>query len=628
MSINTVIDEATQIELVSKCEQFKRGVVDNAQDKKRSMWRAYNHYKSRLSEGDLLPSLSYKEGAQNDEQASESRPQIFIPMSRAQVKKIHAELCRTLFPNDTDFFRVVGTTEAAAVYEDTLTEGFKWLFKKARLVPMLKKSLLQACWSGFPVAQPTMKPTAQYVWKVSAETGNYELFKNEGEELGAPALPHIEVFNPIDFYPDPSCQDPAESRWVYCSKRKVYEFTQAGEEYFNIDKLPKEGSSNNTNKNNETERYSVSEANGLSNTFNDIEAHVDYDLYYFPYLRLMVDNEPKEFRNYCVGIANKKTVVRFHPNLSAGGLNPVVFTSWLGEVESPYGTSPVEDMSDLQRTINMMWNMSIEKAAREGNVLAVGADVDTSQMTPIGGLLRLGSGGGDVRQEIALISGGFAELAPLLNMIGVLKSEAQLVSGDSNPFQGSAQIDFKKTATELSILDENSKTISQEVVENLSSTYIQPCLYRLMMEAAETFSKPLTIRVDDDEATKYQEIDFSVVKQLEGQFTLEITSVNMSLSRLAIFNQLKELLGLLLSNPMLFEMAKDKGYQLIKRLLTLAGIKETDEYLNTPSEMANTEQVQQGIAQALQAGDMVAAGQIALQHFAEQMGLGDEQQPQ
>jgi hypothetical protein len=240
--------------------------------------------------------------------------------------------------------------------------------------------------------------------------------------------------------------------------------------------------------------------------------------------------------------------------------------------ESPYGTGPAEDMIDLQRLINILYNYQVETFARIGNRFIVKDTVDLTNFFGVSGGVATAQ---NPQQDIIPITGDYAETVHLSNLIGTLKAEAQLIAGTQNPFQGASNIDFKKTATEVQLLQENSISVVREVVEHLSNRGIQPILERLALICSTLFTSPVNLRIDGtDQENPFIDVDFSLFKT--GDFTIELTSVNPTQSRQVQADNLIKLIQLLTNNPDLLLIAEP----VIVQIGLLWGIKDVKKMID------------------------------------------------
>lgn len=624
-SINIELSPEKQSEIVNKCNSFKKAVKEHSQNKKQKMQQCYHYYMSELLEGDLLPEPSFGEGAQKD--AETNRPQIFLPLTRTTIKQLYAQLKLALFPNDSDFFRVFGKDEEAAQLENDLTTAFKWLFKKTNLSEKLSASLLNTLWAGSCATIPGIMDIQRYDWVWNEQRGKYDLYEGETQQLL-----DVENCNPIDFYPDPAAKSAETSRWVYCQTKRKQDLMDKPSLYYNLDKLDSLATTKGGMRQDKQEdELSLNRANNLQHNFEDIEKHIPYDLYYFPFLDVKND-EGQHYRNIIVGIAGEQTLVRFSPNMMPGGLNPAVFATWMPDVDSPYGTGPAEDILPLQRLSNFVFNASIESLARSGNILALDSDADTSQLSGrSGGAIRTQ---GDPRASVMQLETGSTELNTLFNSLGLIKAEAQTLAGSQHPYLGMGQLQTAKTATEFSITSEVVDGVLREVVQHLAETFIQPCLERFMYLAADYFKEPITIRIDDAQGTPPLQVDLSVINRLKGRFTMEITSVNLSQSKLAEANTIKEVIQLALASPDIMAMMRDGMVPLIKRYMMLNNMNDADRYLLTAVEQVQNQssqlaQMLMQVAQSLaQINPEAAQGiQVLVQKLMQTGALNEPGQP-
>ena len=583
---NVEPSDEEQRAIVALCNEFKKNAEDHAAEKKDKQRTSFAYSKNKFVGNDLLPTPSTKG---SDKDNNKNRPQIFIPVVRQQMKTIYSQMKLTMFPNDQDYFRIRSKTAAGMQYEDPLTEALKYKFAEAKLSEKLGECIWNTLWSGTFICFPCIRDDKNFEWQLQGghpmvdplgqpvldEQGQPAIHpqKYVGVEVDEPPLPDLETFNPLHFYIDPTQPNPEKAKWVYATSKKLQEIKDSAL-YFNKDKI-EDLSSETVDEQKENTVASISEFNNLQKTFEDIEENLKYDLYYFPYLK----TEAQEYRNMLVGVAAEQVLVRFHPNLFPRGLNPVVFCSWIPETDNPYSTSVAEELMDLQKLINILWNYKIEVLARAGNRFAVRPSVDMSSFWGVAGGVATTE---DPRNDIVNISGDYSEIASIDNTIGVLKAEAQQVAGAQTPFQGSSDVDFKKTATELNILQSNSISILREIIEHVSAMGVQRALEREMYLMADLYQEPIEVPVDvPGQGRTFQEVDFSLLKS--GQFTIELVSINPSQGKDAQVNSLTQLAQLAMTNPQGLLATEP----IIEKIGDLEGVKNIRDLLDQVQERYN-----------------------------------------
>jgi hypothetical protein len=430
-------------------------------------------------------------------------------------------------------------------------------------------------WGGNAVAWPTYLQEIRWEWTVDPINQQYVPQLAQAD----PEL-HLEVWNPLHFYVDPTYRNRYDSRWGYFSQKRRQELVDCPY-VINKDKLESLGSVN-AKQTQPSEGLSLTAFDKVQDTYNNNEHTIKYDVFYFPYLK----TAESEYRNMWVAVAEEQLLVEFRPNFTQGAQNPAIYCDWLPDKDSPYGTGPMEDIAELQRLINILQNYVVETFARIGNKFVIKEGVDlTNFWGQVAGVMVAESPSTDVLP----ITGNFVELEHLLNYIGTLKAEAQVVAGSQDPFQGASNIDFKKTATEIQLLQENSISIIREIIEHISAIGIQRILERLMMIAADIYHEPMTFRVEEQFIT----VHLSLLKQMK--FSMELTSVNASQSKQA---QVESLMQLMQMDPMMIPIFQP----VLEKIGMLEGMKDTPEILTEITQkimgmqVANAQQ-QQALAQ-------------------------------
>ncbi|MBY0404697.1 MAG: hypothetical protein K2X66_12410 [Cyanobacteria bacterium] len=557
-----------QQEIVAIAQQFKQATVNHYQQKKNTMRRCYAYFKSQFYGDDLLPTPA-TEGQDRDNNSN--RPQIFMPMTRQQAKILYSFLKLTLLPNDEDFFRIRGENASSAEHEEILTQGIMHLLREALFSEKGGEFILDTIWAGNAVAFPTILRESHWEWSVDMEAEAYVPILKE-----APPRLVMEVWNPLHFYPDPYCKEPENSKWGYFSFKKLYEILDSPR-YQNKDQL-KLISQRRIPDSQDQSGLTLSGFNRLSSGFMDTEENVKVDKYYFPYLK----TSQREYRNMLVGVAGEQVLIEFSPNFMAKGLNPVVFQTWMNDKDSALGTGPVEDMAEIQRLLNMGYNYAIELLARIGNRFIVRPGVDLSNFFGVAGGVATTD---NPREDVVAMTGDFVELVHLFNFLGIVKSEGQLVAGSKDPFQGGSNIDFKKTATEIQLLQENSVSILREIVQHVGIG-LKRIIERFMYLAADFYQDPFQIRLSDPMTgvPQYVSVDFSVLKS--GSYRVELMGVNPSQSKAAQIQGLIQLLQLVTENPDSILV----GEQIITQIAGLQGIKNVQSLLDEIKQKLNQRQ--------------------------------------
>lgn len=577
LPINVVVADEEAKAIVTSCNSLKRGMQQFAREKKRKMRDSYAYSQSKFIGNDLLP-FPASEG--DDKSINSRRPQVFIPKSRQLYKSLFSYLSLTLLPNDEDYFRVRSKVPEKVVMEDALTDGLKYKFKEANIPSKIKKWLGCIVAMGNGAALPTSREEYRHEWTPDPLTGEYI-----GNQSPPELYLDVENLNPMYFYIDPKASNKRNAKWGYFSDKSKQELKDS-QLYFNTDTEAFEKLGCKKAKDSQEQELSTYEFTGLQSEFDDIEERVDYDLYYIPYFKTQTGNE---YRNMVVGIAGGEILVRFHPNTLPRGLNPAVFQTWTEDPQSPYGVGVMEDAMELQRLINMLYNHTIETLARIGNTVAVSKNTDMSQFWGVAARVAVCD---DPQNDINFITGDYAETSAIMNAAGVLAAELNQVGGTSNPFQGSSNVDFKKTATELQILQENSISIIREVVQHIGDGLTQ-ILEVLMYVAGDIFKEPVMIRVDDPVmGTRWVPVDFTEL--LSGDFVIELNTINPSQSKQAQVQTLTEMATAIGQNPQIVSVIAP----FLNKILLQQGMKDGPEMLKEVEQKVAMMMQQQAQAEA------------------------------
>lgn len=585
------LSEEEQTELLSLCNEFKRETDDAYGEKRESMKTAYAYYKMQfLGEGiDLLPMLG-PEGLERDIETE--RPKVFLPITRQIIVQLYSQIKLGLHPQDDGYMRLKGKDEDSAEIEDELTAAFQEVLERMTFTELMGRYYLNMAIFGGCPNYPCIDVDKQYEWRVNPITNRYEM-----AELPPKPELALKIWSPMNFSPDPSQPFGDRSKWVYTEYKKKQELLDS-ELYFNKDKIrelerKREESSGRDNDN----RADLRQFTGVNRDFRDSESIVRYDLYYMPFMQL---KSGKEIRNMLIGIAEDTVVVRYFPNIAPKGMNPVVYCDWRPDPESPLGDGPAEDVREIQRMINMLENYKLESLARNGNRWAIPYGADTDSLFGVsGGICWYDP---QIGPPVAM-SGDLREIGALQNTIGILKSEAQIVTGANQPFQGAANLDFQKTATELSIINEGAMTIMREIIEHAAIIGLKKTLEMMRRLAAEVYrGEEITIRRDDENGdSEFTTVDLSQLGS--DDFEVEITSSNPSMGKSQQIEVLREFMALAAANPSVMAMLKSNGWHLLKLIMNLMGVKNM-EFAKSPYEIRQdvNEMMAQQMAMAQQGG--------------------------
>lgn len=574
-NINIQLDAETERELVSTCNSFKKSTTDFFRQKRETQRRCYAYVKSQFYGDDLLPKPAAG-GQENDAECW--RANIFTPISRQLAKVLFSYMKLTLFPNDAEYFRVKGQGSMEAQYEDDLTEGLKHLLQDAQFTEKAGEVIWSLIWAGEAVCYPVINTELKTEWNI--ELGDDGVPEYTERLLQNSTTIGLEVWDPLSFYPDPFAKTETPYRWGYFSSKAKLDLL---DDQYLLNREAIERMTGDTSPQQKKSSMSLNSFNSAANTFDDTETHFDHDFYYFPRLEL----NKKVYRNMIAAVVDEKTLVAFRPNLVPGGGNPIQWFTWMKDSETNSGTGPLEDVADLQKLYNMMQNYKIETLARIGNAFAVSPSVDMSGFFgAAGGVVITENPGSD----IVPLTGSYTEISVLDNTLGLLKAEAQLAAGAQIPFQGSAAGDYRKTATEISLYQENNIGILREVVEHISVPF-KMVLQRFLELASKEIREPITIRLDNKNGQASERVvDFSIVQQ--GRFTVELITANPSISKNAQVQSLLQLMELTRGDASGLQILQP----IIEKIAELQGIKDIAfliEEVKTRYESANQAQQQQ-----------------------------------
>lgn len=587
---NLKITDEEEQDILRECRVFLGYVQNVTRKKKEVQARAYSYSKNQLADGDLL-SLALIEG-QNDNyemtgqwelgdssvgggSLNEGRPRVFNPITRQVVKAIYAQLKMSLFGNDDGWFRIRGKNERAAELEDELTKGMVQKCAEHQITEKLSVFILNLIIASNAAVHPMVINDVAYEWEVDEASGEYKEVKKEG---GVNCT--IESFSPLSFYIDPKARNAEKARWVHRGWKALHE-VRDNPAFFNTEDLETNADAYTTGENEYESALDV--INGYVTQQDSGEKRISYDLYYFPVLEL---ESGKVYRNITVGVANENKVILFKPNVYPRGLNPVVFCNYMPDTDTIEGTGPIEDLIPIQRMVNLLENYKMETMARNGNTMMVTEDVDFNAWNPAIGGVGLVRNGARVQDSVMPIVGDVGILGALSNEIGQMKADALSMTGGVSPFQGSSDVDHKKTATELQLFARNGMGIERETIEHIATMGIIPTMERYMYLMAEYYKNPFPIRLASGD---FVNIDFSPL--LSGDYYIEMTNVNPAESKVAQVNVLKELFSAIKQDPTLIPYAKHNGMGILLQILKLNGINNTDEMLLTPNELAELEQM-------------------------------------
>jgi hypothetical protein len=564
-SVNLKLSDDESKQVIQKCREFKTYVQQVSSVKKESQLKAFSYLNNKSYGNDLLPKMASK----GKEVESTTREPVFMPVIRQQIKQLYAQTKMTLFPSDDNFMRVISKTKASADVADDLTEGLRYVFRQQKVSETLGKYIFNLMWASGCAAYPCLKDSKVTMWEINPNTGQAEeVERSNGATLS------LDILDPFCFYIDPFAPSDDLAKWVHCGRKSIDELKRS-EIYYNTEDLEVYKSSGVENADN-SGRKSLSE-----------HKTVAYDLYYFPVLEL----ESKTYRNMLVGVVANQEIIRFSPNLTPNGKSPIVYSTWMQDAGSLEGTSPAMDLAPLQRLVNILMNHQIDTMARIGNKFVVSDNVDTNSLFGEAGGIVTVKNGARVQDAFAPIAGDYTEPQVIMNAIGVLKAEMNILGGGvSNPFQGASQVDYQKTATELQLMDSNGMNVLREHIEHISVD-ITRILEHMARLVAMVYKEPLEIRTDGGD---YKIVDFSPL--LENDFIIEIVNTNPAVSKAAQINALMQWYQIFMADPVIRpQWLRNGGYSLTKYILELQGEKNIDAFMMTVEDMETIKmQTQQG----------------------------------
>lgn len=582
--ITSIIEDPEQQQAwVSKCNELKSSWVSSANNKKDIMYRCIRYSRNQLMDDDLLP-IPSTSGSQNDN--NKKRPQIFIPTMQQTLMLLHSQISLALFPNDEDYFRIRSKSADGVQLEDQLTDGFKYLLKKAKFSNKMSGVVWNAAITGLFCAKPYIRfeDTTQWrlEWTQDEETGELKRAYKEYDIKENPEL-DVQCINPLNFYIDPIESNPQRSKWFYIDRVKIRDLMDESI-FINQDKLKEIASTTFSTGNG---YYDMNLTNGNTSAQRDVEDSVEYVEYYFPQITIGTGANEKTYRNWLVGIAGGQTVVRNHPNLYPRGLNPAVFTSWIYDSTNPYGIGPGERMMGLQYYVNLMENFKIEDLARNSNLNVTTKDADLRQFNGVvGGVIRTE----DPSRDFVRIPYNAATFQAVTEYTGILKGEMQASSGSQANFQGASNFDTPRTATEIDTYEGINRTNNNQVKQHLGA-FVEQTLTLMMHLAADSFQEPLEVPIDQPNGQKsYVPVDFTPLKS--GNFVVEIVSVNPAQSRQAQVDGLLQIVKMI-PDPETLQIMEP----VLHEFGILLGLKNIDQLLRETMERAQGVQQQHAIEQ-------------------------------
>ncbi|MFM7468769.1 MAG: hypothetical protein ACKO37_04660 [Vampirovibrionales bacterium] len=587
--------------VIAWCNAFKQKATTYAQAKKQKLEVAYRHLQGVFDAQDALPVPFMTQpgiaDARTQQRLDKQRPKTFFPLTKQVVHQLYAQLKLTFFPNDEDYFRVRGRDPEAALLEDDLTDALKQVFKENLLTEQLGAFLFDLCWAGMGFAIPAMETITQSEWYWDEVQATYQYRPVLQQRMT------LHTLHPMSFFIDPQASLGRwhESAWCHVGKKKIRSILEEGCSQRHVQRfqallygthtledtlrfsglthgyqlhthLPSPGETGSF-----PEESSHAMTGGASGSLH--EKALTYETFYFPYLELRHDTTQavRVLRHVSVHVVEHQWVVGVYPNTSPRAENPAVFCHWHLTPEGPYGEGPAEAITELQRLVNILENYKLEAMARIGNRFVVPEGTDLSQFFGVAGGIMVTERPNDVQS----FHGDFSEIATLMNQIGMLKAEAQITSGANHAFQGASQIDFKKTATEMQILQEQTINDLREVIEHIGIMGIKPLLERFMVLVAHHATEPMLIRQDSPtEGTVFKSLDLRVL--LSGRFHIEVVSINVGQSKQKQLEWLTQLLTLTQKNPVWSQQLKQGGYPILKKMAMIAGMKDVDAFLTPP----------------------------------------------
>jgi hypothetical protein len=619
------LSPADQQSLVNYCNTFKTNLIAHGKAKKNQDVEIFAALNNQFSDTTyLMPARTIEVGTQKAVQST--LEPIFFPLILQLYLIGISVLMSSIISTDDDWFRVRAktsqwVTSETGVNEDDYTEALKYYFREKNVTEKLKDFISTSLWSSSPCAYVGMLERPEYEYKpVFSDPLSGGVVENPSEDMLPYLTPmgvapkwtqnkkkvFVEALNPLLLYIEPEVYDEDYCSWGYFAYKKRRDLLDDPycQNKDSIEAFSEEGTGISTQASGVYSQFQA--IKGLSANFTSKDGQMRHDMYYFPYVRAGVT----ELRNVTVCVCEERILTHILPNFLPGGKNPLVFGTIEPGVDKPYNNAPLANALPYQRQINRMENYMMEVMARIGNLFNVREGTDISQLFGAAGGILFSDNPG---QDVVPLTGDFSEVANLRNQIGVYKMEAQAAAGIFQPFQGSSDVDEKKTATEINISSNQQMGIMDERADRMGS-HVRRIMERVLFYLPQISDAVMSIPVVDQETgqTSYKDVDLSYLTS--DNYTIELVSISPAQSKNAQAQFLTQLAMQLGSNP---EALMSGVAPLIQKIGELNGIKDIKTLL---------QQVKEGNEVYLQFEQF--REQLALQRQLEaEAGMGAGEQP-
>lgn len=407
--------------------------------------------------------LSQHEHNQNDERKWRSK--IYVPLSYEAATNIYSNIKRMLFPTDSSFFTVEGRTESASSSANTIKSYLLYQLDEMNFITKFGAFLKQMVIIGNTAAAIYWKK----VKRKGKEKTSIPIFDENGLQVNTEEVeievdkviydaPEFETINMLDIVFDTSSTNWEEGMTIHRTYRPLEQILN-NQVYKNTDGL-KAISEIEDNQ----FKADCSKALEMNDPLKDQKGLVKL---YSAYGDFKVGNDI--YYDYIAVIANDENLIRFEPNPYPS--KPFIFSTYESIPNELYGIGAIEPGLGIQYLVNTFSNQKSDVMSLIINGMWAYVDdgiIDPEEIVAKPGALIAMKDPNNIRPL-------HPDTSVMLsyNEISQLKAEFQEVTGATKYFTGGPNIDFKKTATEVSTLKEAGIVRFSEVIQNIEENALK-----------------------------------------------------------------------------------------------------------------------------------------------------------
>jgi hypothetical protein len=456
---------------------------------------------------------------------------IYVPLSYEAATNIYSMLKSTIFPTDSAFFSVDCYTPGVKVQGDIIKSLLLNQLDEINFITRFGAFLKQLVIIGNSAAAVYWKKTSR-IEKENQNTSSDRTHKSppgyDVERLIYDG-PVFETINMYDIVFDPSIPRWQEGLVIHRNYRTLEEIRN-NKTYKNTDNLQAcFTNQEDTYKIDASKAFETGYSNDNKKMIKLYSAYGDFRL------------NGRIYYNYIAVVANEKFLIRFEPNPYHE--KPFIFSTYESVPNEVYGIGALEPALGIQYQVNSFTNQKADVMSLILN--GMWAYVEDGIFDPEEMIAKPGAliPVRDVKNLKPLHPDSSVALS--FEEIAQLKAEFQQITGASKYFTGVADLDIRKTATEVQALQQAGFTRFSEVIQNIEETALKRTILLIYQYNKSFTDKNLTLTVTNEG----QEYKINPAILYQDQYNFRITAANSSLSKELRITKLIEFIKLAITLP-------------------------------------------------------------------------------